>query len=522
MGAAGHVSDNPEGLACFSSRGPTDDGRMKPDVVGPGTNVLSTRSSQVAAQDPLWGDVTPSNHPLRGLYCWSGGTSMSTPLVAGLAVCVREHLVSQRNHFQDGVTPSGALIKAFIVNGAQAMSGQFTGEVPNGPNSVTGFGRANATNTITPGQLGRVAFDDDPANAVETGQMRTFPIEAAHLNEPLKVTLCWTDRPSTTAGGLQNRLYLQLVDPNGVVMNGDVTPFPTVTNNVQQVTVAAPIAGQYTLRVRGVSVIHQAPAPPAGANPRQDFALAASNAIGLNVAALPAVPLGAIVSAASFLSGPVSPGGLLSIFGNNLGPTPPRGTEFDAAGNVVTQLGSTRVLFDGQPAPVIFAGANQINVVAPAFPAGQASTSVEVEVDGVRSNPTLLGVAPTRPGIFTLGAGQAAVLNQNGSVNGPQNPAPRGTVISIFATGGGQTNPPLVVGSLAPLQTLHVLAAGVQVQIGGVNAPVLFAGSAPQLVFGVVQINATVPQGATPGAAVPLQISIGNTPAQAGVTVAVA
>jgi uncharacterized protein (TIGR03437 family) len=75
---------------------------------------------------------------------------------------------------------------------------------------------------------------------------------------------------------------------------------------------------------------------------------------------------------------------------------------------------------------------------------------------------------------------------------------------------------------LAPLQTLHVLAAGVQVQIGGVNAPVLFAGSAPQLVFGVVQINATVPQGATPGAAVPLQISIGNTPAQAGVTVAVA
>jgi hypothetical protein len=223
MGAAGHVSDNPEGLACFSSRGPTDDGRIKPEVVAPGTNVLSTRSSQVG-DDPLWGDLT-LGHRLRGLYCWSGGTSMSTPLVAGLAACVREHLVTQRNHFQDGVKPSGALIKAFIVNGAQPINGQFSGEVPSGPNSASGFGRVNAANTINPGQLGRAAFDDEAGNAVETGQMRTFPMEVANVNEPLKVTLCWTDRESTNAGGLQNRLYLQLVDPNGGVINGDVTPF---------------------------------------------------------------------------------------------------------------------------------------------------------------------------------------------------------------------------------------------------------------------------------------------------------
>jgi uncharacterized protein (TIGR03437 family) len=521
MGAAGHVSDNPEGVACFSSRGPTDDGRIKPEVVAPGTNVLSTRSSRVGA-DPLWGDVTPSSHPLHDLYCWSGGTSMSTPLVAGFAACVREHLVTQRNHFQDGVQPSGALVKAFIVNGAEPMDGQFTGEIPAGVNSVTGFGRVNAASTIHPGQSERVAFDDDPVNAVETGQVRTFPLQVAHLNEPLKATLCWTDRESTNAGGLQNRLYLQVVGPGGTVFDGDVTPFPAVTNNVQQVTVATPSAGEYTVRVRGVSVVHQAPGAASGTNPRQDFALVVSNAFGLNVSRTPAVVPNGIVSAASFVSGPVSPGELLSIFGSDLGPMPPRALELDPSGGLATQLGPTRVLFDGQPAPLIFASAGQINVVAPTSIAGHASTSVEVEVAGVRSPPVTLSVEARRPGIFIVAGAQAAVLNQNGSVNGAANRAARGTVIQIFATGGGETAPPLVAGGIAPpAGPLHLLTANVQVRIGGVSAPVQFAGASPGSVFGLVQINASVPQTVTPGPAVALTVSIGGTGAQAGVTVAI-
>ena len=131
LSTAGHVSDKPEGMAAFSSRGPTDDGRLKPDVVAPGTNILSAKTSMISGS-LLWGTMEGTD-PLFNHYCWSGGTSMSCPLVAGAAALIRQYLIEQRGHHIDGVTPSGALIKAFLVNGAVPLSGQFTGEVPAGP-----------------------------------------------------------------------------------------------------------------------------------------------------------------------------------------------------------------------------------------------------------------------------------------------------------------------------------------------------------------------------------------------------
>jgi uncharacterized protein (TIGR03437 family) len=133
-----------------------------------------------------------------------------------------------------------------------------------------------------------------------------------------------------------------------------------------------------------------------------------------------------------------------------------------------------------------------------------------------------VGVAAQRPGIFTLGGGQGAVLNQDGSVNGSANRAPRGTVIQIFATGCGQTNPPLIAGGIAPAPPpLHILTAAVQVQIGAIDAQVRYAGASPGSVFGLVQINAVIPQTVAPGPAVPLTITIGGNAAQPGVTVAI-
>ena len=275
--AAAHVSDNVEGMAAFSSRGPTDDQRLKPDVVAPGTNVLSMRSTVFTGSRILWGDLATGD-PLRGKYCWSGGTSMSTPLVAGAAALIRQYLIEQRGHFQAGVKPSGALIKALLVNGAVPMVGQFPGEIPAGRNNVTGFGRVNVMNTIAPLGLSTL-FVDEPNEAVETGQIRTYDVQAVNLSQPLKVTLVWTDAPSPVGiGGLQNQLYLQLRHPDGTVTDGDGTPLPTVRNNVQQVIVPAPVAGIYQVRVRGVAVTQQSPGASAGTNPRQDFAIALANA----------------------------------------------------------------------------------------------------------------------------------------------------------------------------------------------------------------------------------------------------
>ena len=282
LGASGHVSDNVDGMAAFSSRGPVDGDRIKPDVVAPGTNIASMLSSRFpAAETPLWGRL-PEDHPLRPFYCWSGGTSMSTPLVAGAAAVVRQHLVEQRNHVQDGHKPSGALIKAFLVNGAVPMHGQFAGEVPPGTNNVSGFGRVDLTRTVNPGPQRTMLFAQEPDDSVATGETRRYRIDGVDQRLPLDVTLAWTDAPSPAGnGGLVNELYLQLETPGGTVLDGDVTPFPTATNNVQRITIAAPAAGTYTVRVRGVSVTVDSPgAIPAG-NLRQDFAVTSTNGTAL-------------------------------------------------------------------------------------------------------------------------------------------------------------------------------------------------------------------------------------------------
>jgi uncharacterized protein (TIGR03437 family) len=247
--------------------------------------------------------------------------------------------------------------------------------------------------------------------------------------------------------------------------------------------------------------------------------------ITLTVAAIPAPQLTTFVHAASFAPSGAIPGMLFTIAGTNLGPAAPLTTQLDPRGNVESTLGGTRVLFDGLAAPLIYVSPTQINGVVPYGVAGRASTRVTVTYQGVTSSSLELRVADTNPGIFMLNqAGQGAILNASdgNSINGAGRPAARGGIIVIYATGEGQTSPFGVDGTVPGVNApLRRPLADVRVEIGGVAARVDYAGSAPQFVSGVLQINAVVPESAPVGPSVPIRVTIGSVTSPANVTVAV-
>lgn len=312
-------ADNVEHIAEFSSRGPTDDNRIKPDIVASGSWILSCRSSVSIADVGLdgiphawlgvpppyaddadgvpthaeavgrglpgapffgtWNQNTPAPPPGSGPNCqqnyyYNSGTSMATPITTGVSALLRQYL-RQRRGIEN---PSAALLKAMLINGATVPAGQ-----SNTPDNDRGFGWLNLDNTLTPAPTGRQAYSDDvdlaigPPAADGTLEVRRFSVQLAATGHPFRVTLTWTDEPGS---GVQNKLYLRVIAPDGTVHDGDVTAFPTVSNNVQRVHIETPIAGTYTIEVHGVEVLFgiDAHAPQI----RQDFALAVINGIGFS------------------------------------------------------------------------------------------------------------------------------------------------------------------------------------------------------------------------------------------------
>jgi len=237
----------------------------------------------------------------------------------------------------------------------------------------------------------------------------------------------------------------------------------------------------------------------------------------------PVVAASGIVSGASFLGGGVAPGMIVSIFGSGLGSPEGASLELDGSGYVKTQLQGTRVLFNGVPAPLIFTSETQVGVVAPYALDGNATLRVVVERQGVRSAPVELALAQSAPGLFTLnssGAGGGAILNQDGSINTPDNPAERGSIVVLFGTGEGQTEPGGQDGKIAA-EILPRPRLTVSVTIGGRPADVLYAGGAPGLVAGVIQVNARVPADLPQTGELPVVLQVGSAASQHGVTLAV-
>jgi len=233
--------------------------------------------------------------------------------------------------------------------------------------------------------------------------------------------------------------------------------------------------------------------------------------------------ISSVQNAASGVAGTVAPGLWVSIFGNSLGPvtgvsfvTPPTGE------TVATTLGGTQVLFDGTAVPLLYVSDAQVNALVPFELAGKTSTVMQVVSNDEVSASVTLPVAAALPGLFTAngsGKGEGAILNQDSSVNSASNPAAQGSVIVLYGTGGGQTSPASIDGGFNPLNAEGVLLLPVTVTIGGQTAQVNYAGPAPGLVDGVMQINAVLPSGIGSGA-VPVVVQVGTASSQT-VTVAV-
>lgn len=212
--------------------------------------------------------------------------------------------------------------------------------------------------------------------------------------------------------------------------------------------------------------------------------------VPITVNVTPSAPtIASITNAASFAPGPIAPGELLSIFGSQLG---------------------SRVLFDGIAAPVLYVSPIQVSVVAPYGITGHASTTVQVDNGGILSNALTIRVVAASPAVFKDASGQGAILNQDGGINSNSNPAVAGSVVSLYATGAGQTNPGGIDGQTIGSDVLPVPLLPVTVQIGGIDAPVLYAGGAPGLISGLLQVNVRIPDNAPRGAAVPIVIFVGG------------
>jgi len=237
------LADNADQVVAFSSRGPTIDGRVKPDVVAPGTYILSTRSRYISESNFGWARFAPSK-----LYMYDSGTSMATPLTAGALAIIREYLRTK----QKIKSPSAALLKAALIAGATRLPGNAV-EGALVDNSQ-GFGRVNIDNIVAPSSPSAMIFSDE-ATALKTGEVKVVKVTVKSDKAPLTVALAYTDYPGKS---LINDLNLIVRGPAGLVVPGNQTPGSATAldtkNNAEVVRIAAPAAGVYTIEVVAANV----------------------------------------------------------------------------------------------------------------------------------------------------------------------------------------------------------------------------------------------------------------------------
>jgi uncharacterized protein (TIGR03437 family) len=217
------------------------------------------------------------------------------------------------------------------------------------------------------------------------------------------------------------------------------------------------------------------------------------------------------------VSGVVAPGEIVSLYGVGLGPAAGVGAQLDSTGRITTELAQTRVLFDGVPAPLLYAGANQINAIVPFGVGDRAATTMEVRTPAGRSSSTVLRVVaadPALPGVFDayFGAYISVVLNQDGGINSLANRANPGDIVTFWVSGAGRFQQPLADGAIiGPERPAPVLPVKVMLlQAQSLPVEVLYAGAAPGMVAGMMQVNFRIPSNAPPGSYSAIELHVGD------------
>src|ERR1017187_4987098 len=272
----GLYADGPDTMCDFSSRGPCADGRIKPDLVAPGSWIASAASSAAPNEAAIaWTAIDD-------LYVFMGGTSMSGPHAAGAAAVFVQFYKS--THTNAG--PSPALVKAALINSADELDEANGGPGPV-PNNDEGWGRINLVNIITTNLNAAPRFYQyvDQTVLLTNSQVYAQHIFVQGSDQPLKVTLAYTDVPGFPGAlpALVNDLDLEVVGPDGTLYRGNQfgagesvpnPPTPDKLNNVEGVYLTQPTPGDYLVRVRASKIVQDAVSNTPAID--QDFALVTS------------------------------------------------------------------------------------------------------------------------------------------------------------------------------------------------------------------------------------------------------
>ncbi len=276
-GVTNNGADDARDIIDFSSRGPTTDNRVKPDIMAPGTHIYGATS-----QDPGYtggGVCDPFRPTGQTLYAWSSGTSHSTPAVAGGAALVHQWFLNQGQ-----IAPSPAMTKAYLMNSATWMTG--TGANDTLPSNAQGMGRMNLERAFD--AVPRILIDQTQSFDT-TGEVHTVTGTIVDGAEPFRVTLAWTDAPGPTFGNAWiNNLDLEVTvnDGTGPVLyrgnnfnNDQSQPGGAADsrNNVENVWLPPGATGNFSVTVRASNIAGDG-TPNMGDNTDQDFALVIYNA----------------------------------------------------------------------------------------------------------------------------------------------------------------------------------------------------------------------------------------------------